>query len=238
MQSGKPLSSFKTCVCLTLGCLVLGQAHTQADESTVIPVMVEALARLDATDIDTDWYFTMEVEEEGEILVIQSDPKRDKYDQRQLLTVDGIAPDPSRQKAFRESEVERIDDIDPEASGYQYMVDAQTLRLLEQDDAVAIAAFKPRIKALQEHADSLSATLQLNLHSGEIEEIEIVSREPLSPAFSVTLDAYRLTLTFKPEQGANLLHKLESHAVGKAGFIKSFDALVVADFRDYKRVQP
>ena len=57
----------------------------------------------------------------------------------------------------------------------------------------------------------------------------------LSPAFSVTVDTYRLVLKFQQEQGENLLQKLESRAVGKAGFMKSFDVLVAATFSDYKR---
>ena len=69
-------------------------------------------------------------------------------------------------------------------------------------------------------------------------EIEIFNTDELSPAFSVTLDTFRLQLYFVPQVGENLLRKLESHTVGKMGFVKSFDAIVVVEFSDYTRAQP
>ncbi len=195
----------------------------------------EALAKLDATDIDEDWYFSMELVEDDELRIIRSDPHRDTYERRQLLTVNGVAPDNQRQKEFRETEVKRIDGLDPEAAGYRYMVDAKTLQLIEQSDGHARLSFEPRIKAMEKVRDQMRGTVLLNTETRQVEEIEIHNNGKLSPAFSVTVDTYRLLLKFQEEQGQNLLKKLESRAVGKAGFLKDFDALVVVTFSDYKR---
>ncbi len=198
-------------------------------------VLEAALAKLDATNLDDDWYFSMEIVEEDELKVIRSDPHRDKYEKRQLLSVDGITPDDSRQKKFRDSEVKRIDELDPDASGYRYMVDMQTLELIEQREGYAKLSFVPRIKAMEKSRDQVRGALLLNTQTQQIEEIEINNTGKLSPAFSVTVDTYQLVLKFQQEQGENLLKKLESHAVGKAGFLKSFDVLVGVTFSDYKR---
>jgi len=209
-------------------------AFSETEDST-LEVTEAALARLDATNLDDDWYFSMELVEEGELRIIRSDPHRDKYEKRQLLIVDGVAPDSDRQRKFRESEVNRIDELDPDASGYRYLIDTQTLTLIEQGNGYAKLAFVPRIKAMEKSRDQVRGALLLNTQTQQIEEIEISNTGKLSPAFSVTVDTYRLVLKFQQEQGENLLQKLESRAVGKAGFMKSFDVLVAAKFSDYKR---
>lgn len=202
------------------------------------PAVAAALESLDAANLDDDWYFTMTVKEEDELQIVQSDPHREPYEKRQLLTVNGIAPDEERQEAFRDKEVERIDAEDPDASGYAYMVDTRTLELVDSGAGYTTLSFVPRIKALEESRDKMRGTVLLNTDSQQIEQIEIINTQPLSPAFSVTVDTYRLTLQFKQEQGANLLNTLESCAMGTAAFVKSFDALVVVSFSDYQRAAP
>ena len=209
-------------------------AFSETGDAT-LEVAEAALAKLDATNLDDDWYFSMELVEEDELRIIRSDPHRDKYEKRQLLIVDGVAPDNDRQRKFRESEVKRIDELDPDASGYRYLVDTQMLALIEQRDGYAKLAFVPRIKAMEKSRDRVRGALLLNTQTQQIEEIEISNIGELSPAFSVTVDTYRLLLKFQQEQGENLLQKLESRAVGKAGFMKKFDVLVAATFSDYKR---
>jgi hypothetical protein len=216
--------------------ILFWRSHAFSDTGDSIFALAEAaLAKLDATNLDDDWFFFMELVEEGELRVIRSDPYRDKYEKRQLLSVDGVAPDNDRQRKFRESEVKRIDELDPDASGYRYLVDTQTLALIEQGNGYAKLAFVPRVKAMEKSRDQVRGALLLNTQTQQIEEIEISNSGKLSPAFSVTVDTYRLVLKFQQEQGENLLQKLESRAVGRAGFMKSFDVLVAATFSDYKR---
>ena len=209
-------------------------AFSEPEHST-LEVAEAALAKLDATNLDDDWHFSMEMVEEDELRIVRSDPHRDKFEKRQLLSVDGVAPDNNRQKKFRDSEVRRIDELDPDASGYRYLVDMQTLEMVEQRSGYAKLSFVPRIKAMEKSRDQVRGALLLNTKTQQIEEIEINNTGKLSPAFSVTVDSYRLVLKFQQEQGENLLKKLESHAVGHAGFLKSFDVLVAVTFSDYKR---
>lgn len=206
-----------------------------AETPELTPVVLKALEKLDATDLDGDWYFTMEMVEDEEIRIIRSDPGRSKYEKRELVAVNGKAPDEQRQAKFRDSEVDRIDELDPEASGYADMVDAATLQQVQNSDGYAKWSFVPYIKAMEKSRDQLRGTLLLNLETQQIEEIEIYNIEKVTPAFSVTVDTYRLILRFQPEQGEVLLNKLESRAVGSAGFLKSFDKAVKVTVSDYKR---
>jgi hypothetical protein len=91
------------------------------------------------------------------------------------------------------------------------------------------------VKDLEKARDQLEGSLQLNDATGRIDRLSIHNTETLKPAFSVTVDTYRLVLTFHREQGEQLIRTLESHAVGKAGFLKGFDAQVGIGFRDFRR---
>ena len=225
-------------VAVTVFSGLLWQENSLAGTSDWAPIVKAALENLDATNLDEDWHFTMEVLEEDELQMIHSDPRRDTYEKRQLLTVDGIAADSQRRDEFHVKEVKRINDIDPDALGYGYMVDMETLDLIEDSDEHAIFSFVPRVKMLEDSRDQLRGTLLLDSATQQIKEIEIINTDELSPAFSVTLDTFRLGLSFDEEQGENLLQKLESHPAGKMGFLKSFDALVIVNFSEYTRAQP
>ena len=226
------------CVVVTVLSGLLWQENSLAGTSDWAPIVKAALENLDATNLDEDWHFTMEVLEEDELQIIHSDPRRDTYERRQLLTVDGVAPDSQRLDEFHDKEVKRINDIDSDAAGYGYMVDMETLDLIEDSDEHLIFSFVPRVKMLEDSRDQLRGMLLLDSATQQIKEIEIINTDELSPAFSVTLDTFRLGLSFDEEQGENLLQKLESHTAGKMGFLKSFDALVIVNFSEYTRAQP
>jgi hypothetical protein len=217
---------------------LLWQLPAVAEPSSLIPVALKALEQLDATNLDDDWYFTMEVVEGDEVQLIRNDPHGEKYLKRELITVNSHVPDSGRLAEFRESEVRRIDELDPDAAGYGYLVDTTTLQLIEAGSDVAEFSFLPRIDALEDARDRLIGTLLLNLETQQIEEIQIANTQKLSPAFSVTLDTYRLILKFQPEQGEVLLHTIASRAVGSVGFLKSFENVVAVSFRDYKLANP
>ena len=105
------------CVVVTVFSGLLWQENSLAGTSDWAPIVKAALENLDATNLDEDWHFTMEVLEEDELQTIHSDPRRDIYEKRQLLTVDGIAADSQRRDEFHVKEVKRINDIDPDALG-------------------------------------------------------------------------------------------------------------------------
>lgn len=210
--------------------LWVSAAHTQPDNISLIEA---ALQRLDAADQDDTWFFTLQLTENQETRVISHDPLRAPYEQRTLLRVDGQPPDADRLKEFRKEEEKRVDDRDPDA-GYRRLVILDTLELSKNEGDYVHYTFSPRIKPLEKAGDKLRGTLTLDTSTGQIRDIEVFTAEPFSPAFSVTLDNYRLQFIFREEQGARLLQRMESTAAGKAGFIKAFESVVVVDFSDYR----
>lgn len=218
---------------------LLGQVPVFAQATDSLARVQSALAKLDATDLDEDWYFTMDVVEkksEGEeVRVIASNPTRALYERRQLVSVNGEPPDTERLEAFREEEKKRIDDIDPDTKGYRYLVESDTLRLEDKDDAHARYLFTPRVKDMEKSREYLRGTLLFNLATGQIDRLEIENTEQLKPVFSVTVDTYRLVLGFGEEQSERLVKTLATQAVGKAGFLKGFDTEVTIAFHDFRR---
>lgn len=216
-------------------CLLLWSAAAFADTPATYPAVVGALRALDATRLDEDWAFTMDLVENGVLHVIESDPAREPYERRRLVSVDGVAPDESRLAKFRKAERSRIDEIDPDTEGYEYLVDLSTLQEVGAQGEHTAFTFAPRVKDMEKARDKLRGTLLLNNATGQVDRLEIGNTGTLDPAFSVTVDTYRLELAFVGEQGEQLLRTLESRAVGKAGFLKSFDSKVEITFRDYRR---
>lgn len=219
--------------------LMLSLTHwaqpTCAQTASAHPHVEAALQTLDATDLDEDWYFTMEVIDGDELQQIESDPTRPPYERRELLTVNGEAPDADRLAQFADAEKKRIDDQRDAPGGYAHMVDIATLEPLEAPADDEIYAFVPQVQKLEKAREHLRGKLFMDAQSGWIRQLEIYNTETLSPAFSVSVDTYRLKLDFGEVQGENLLQSLQSHAIGKAGFLKSFDSKVHVRFSDFRR---
>lgn len=196
-----------------------------------------ALQELDGADMDARWQFTMTVQQDDELRVVRHDPTRARYEQRQLISVDGKPPEKKQLKKFQEEEKKRIDDRDPETSSYQYLVDPNTLALINTDAGKARYTFSPRVAALEKDVDKLEGHLLLNTATGKIDEIAISNAEPMSPAFSVKLEHYSLIFHFAQEQGERLLHRMESDARGKLGFLKKFSSTTNIEFGQYESVR-
>ena len=200
------------------------------------PDIDAALEFLDDNNIDEYWHFTMELLEEGEERIIRSDPLREKYARRQLVEIGGEPPSEKARQQFRKAEKKRIDEQDPETSGYSYLVDLESLELVTQRGEVLEFSFRPRLAAFEKAEGKMTGVLLFNGASNTIEKIEIRNTAELAPAFSVTVNEYRLSFLFGAPEDRRLLRKMESYAVGKAGFVKGFESFVQVDFSEYQRV--
>lgn len=219
----------------TLALLPMWPSYGAQTPSDSVPIIIAALQNLDDNDLDENWYFTLSLVQEKEKQIISSDPMKAKYERRQLLQVNGKVPDQNRLNKFRKEEIKRIDDIDPDTRGYSHLVDSRTLQFISQNEEVSEFSFRPRIKAMDGAEDKMRGTLLFNSNTNSIEKIEVRNTQELSPAFSVTVERYRLSFLFHAAQGTRLLRTMESHAVGKMGFLKRFDQLVVVNFSDFSR---
>ena len=194
-----------------------------------------AIAALDAADMDGRWLFTMTLKQDDELSVVTHDPKRGGYEVRQLESVNGEPPTDKQLNDFRDEEVKRLDEHDPETANYAYLVDLDSLELEGSEGDQLTFSFAPRVKEFDE-ADKLRGTLRLNNATGQVEQLLIRNSGELSPAFSVTVSHYILSFKFVDVNGTRLLGGMTTEARGKAGFLKSFDSGVEVSFDNYQAV--
>jgi hypothetical protein len=202
------------------------------DTGDVRSAVERAVLSMDETRQDERWHFTMTMIEESEEKIVRHNPLQEPLQQRTLVSVEGKAPNKSQLKDFRKREAQRIEDRDPEAN-FSYLVDLETLQQTSVSNHLAEVSFSPRIKQLEDFRENFAGKLILNTASNTIDRIEISSNSAFSPAFSVTLEHYRLSFSFRDEQGARLLHSMVSVASGKAGFFKRFETETRVSFGEY-----
>lgn len=214
--------------------LLPGQGWSQ--EAVYVEQVRANLQQMDAVDQDENWYFIITAQLDNELLVTESDPTRVPLDRRRLRSVNGEPPTAARQLAFREQEKKRVEDaeIQQDTLKYSYMVDAQTLSLLEKNGSLVTLSFTPNIQAFASDRANLAGTVVLNADTGMVEKITMKNTGELAPAFSVTIDNYEMVLSFLPQQGTLLVSDMITRLEGSYGFVKSFDSESVISFGDYR----
>jgi hypothetical protein len=207
-----------------------------SQEAIYIEQVVANLQRMDAVNLDQDWYFVMTAQQDTELLVTESDPTREPLERRRLRTVNGDLPSDQRLQAFREQEKKRVEDaeVQKDTLKYSYMVDAQTLSLLEEKGSLVTLSFSPDIQAFESDRENLAGTVVLNKVTGLLEKITMKNIGELAPAFSVTIDEYEMVLSFASQQGELLIDEMMTKIAGSYGFVKSFDSESVIYFGDYR----
>ena len=92
----------------------------------------ENLARMDDADADARWSFTLTMEREGEVTVIQHDPLQKELEQRSLILVNGAPPTEEQLQVFREEEEKRLADQEEQGGRARLaeLVDVATLALV------------------------------------------------------------------------------------------------------------
>jgi hypothetical protein len=210
-----------------------------SQEAVYIDQVIASLQRMDAVDLDQDWYFVMTAQQDTELLVTESDPTRQPPQRRLLRSVNGEVPSEERLLAFQEQEKKRLEDaeLQKDTLKYSYMVDAQTLSLLHETGDLATLTFTPNIQAFESDRENLAGTVVLNTATGSLEEISMQNTGELAPAFSVTIDEYEMVLSFTSQQGETLIDEMNTKVAGSYGFVKSFDSVSVISFGDYRLVK-
>ncbi|MFK7978328.1 MAG: hypothetical protein AB8C02_19495 [Halioglobus sp.] len=206
-------------------------------DNTISSAAVEmALARLDAQPLDDHWHFTMQVKHDELEQVVRSDPNREPALRRVLRQVDGNEPSAADRENFRATEAKRINEQNTDTQAFSYLVDTSTLNFIGAQNGIAEFAFVPRIEKLEQASESLRGKLKLNVEKGYIAALEVFNVEEFSPAFSVTMEQFRLSFAFAPQAGENVLAAMENQARGKAGFMKEFNSKTTIIFSDYKKI--
>lgn len=219
-----------------LFCIACSLSLAPRANNTLSPDAVKiALAELDSNALDEHWYFQMKVQHDNTEQIVQSDPNHEPALRRTLIQVDGKEPTEKDREQFRKAESQRIEEQDEQAQAFGHLVDTTTLNFLGRENGIAEYAFIPRIPKLENASESLRGKLRMDIEKNQITALEVFNVEAFSPAFSVSMEHFRLAFEFSAQQGTNLLAAMVNQARGKAGFVKGFDSTTTIVFSEFRK---
>jgi hypothetical protein len=233
------IRSLKSCVYLGVSIVtLLFSGHARSLESPdYIKLARSGLEKIDAMDLDQDWFFTVTSHIDDEILISRNNPFNEDGERRELLSVNGEAPTAERLEEFKKRELARNEDRDEQTVEMQFseLVDLSTLKLMEISDRQVRLSFTPDLDEFEKDKDKLNGTLSLNADTHLIEDLTLFNNGKISPAFSVSIKTFRMNLSFTPIDGELLLTRMASTVEGKVGFLKKFNSNSEIVFSDYRR---
>jgi hypothetical protein len=219
--------------------LLAGQA-----DAGQLDMAERALASLDETSLD-GWAFTETTVHNGTETVARYDPSRPEGERWRLLNVDGRPPTDDEREDFEKRNAvrdERKEDTeDSEERGLSAAIEADSLVFLDESESHAVYRFKPS-SGKEEDDDGMSehldGELRISKNGPYVQSLEMRSREPFSPAFSVKIKEFSTVMTFAPagEKGTVLLESVKVRVIGRAMLFKKLDETVETRFSDYRFV--
>jgi hypothetical protein len=224
-----------THLCVAAGLLVAGSALASG------PELVEAaLAAMDEAD-PRQWAYTETTIENGVTRVAKHDPTRPEGERWMLVSVDGRAP--TEQEKERDSERRRSsggEDGDDDEVGFAATIEPGSLSLIEETATHLIYGFDPASEDEEDRGfnEHLQATLRIAKGGPYVETLEMKSREPFSPGFSVKIKEFALLLTYSPvgDDRIVLPAGVTTKIAGRAMLFKKIDENVAVTYSDYRYV--
>lgn len=171
----------------------------------------------------------------------------------QLLAENGQAPSEQRLREYaqmKHDEWQSGQQPDDEEQGDQQSVKLSLSDLIQpetlayageqqwQGEPVAAFTFTPQLDKFSEHNDKLQGFLYLDAdNSRQIKGLTVGLKEEFSPAMSVTLERFQLTIELMPlQQGQHTYfvpHRTEEQMAGSYLYFKDFNNHTVRTYRDY-----
>ena len=192
-----------------------------------------ALAKLDNIKSE-DWSFTQTMSS-GESTSVEVFDPRKASQQWQLISKNGKTPSQKQLLKFnkRMNSDKEEDDEDTHEVDLTDMIDRDTLLFVAQNGNIAQYSFTPVIEDLADEKDKLNGLLFIDQTQQLITRMEVTNNDELSPAFSVTLDEFKLDFKFTVIDQRPVIAKIHTQIHGTVGFFKSLDQESLQEFSDY-----
>ena len=202
--------------------------------ATSLPADFEAALKEFRAEGAFGWSFTQTTDGGGQSRVERFDAAQPEFNRWTLLKQDGRAPTEAEVREYREKQSRRSSAIN--APKLTDQLDLATLKEVGSDEAKKrfTCALKPDGDG-DTVARFLEVRLTLDRASGVFEEVEIVSREPFSPATAVKIGEMKTVMTYSlPDaERPSLLLAVTTRLRGRAFFVKSLDADMTVSRSEY-----
>lgn len=199
-----------------------------------------ALKKLDQIDSE-QWSYKHIRRSAKETTSSYFDPRRSDSQKWQLLLVNDQVPTIEEISDFNEIWNQQADveqEVDEQGAGMSNMVDTNSLELDRTDGGIAYFNFAPRLDDMPEESDKLVGQLSVDMRSQHVISMSIKNKAPLTPAFSVQLDNFKMDFEFTLVDQKLVYKKIMMDMSGTAGFVKDISEQTVEEFSEYYYVGP
>ncbi len=203
-------------------------------------VVLQAITKLDSIEND-HWSFKHVRTSGDEITSSYFDPRRAVSQQWQLLLVNGAVPTVEEIDEFNQiwnQSSSKEDIVEEEATALSSMIKTESLMLDRTKDGLAYYHFSPLLEDMKNESDKLIGDLILDVEKQQIVSLTITNHEPLSPAFSVTLESFSMGFEFAQIDQKLVYRRIVMNMSGTAGFVKDISQNTTEEFLEYYYVGP
>lgn len=190
------------------------------------------------TEGPAGWAFTQTVKTADRSRVETYDPRQPNHLKMTLISENGHAPTDAELNKFREEQTKRGDAI--EAPNIIQNLDLESANIV--GTANGRESWRFRLKPADEDdvsAAHMQVTLQFHPDSQTIEQIELASFEPFSPAFGVKVELARTRIDYSlpaADGTPSLLQRIAVTVRGRAFLFKSLDSDLTIEYSDHHYV--
>jgi hypothetical protein len=205
------------------------QEETQSTE-LVKAALLQISANLDKAQ--NLWRYHQTTSAEDMLRVESFDARLNEGSQWQLMSENGQEPDAVRLAEYAQDKADTKPKEGQKTLSFSELVKLESLRFVSEDETQLIYKFVPQIDELDN--DGLNGELRLNKQSKQLDVIKIINSKDLSPAFSVSLTQFELTMNFAAVTGLVMPAKITTKVKGSVAFFKSIDSEEVVSYSDYE----
>ncbi len=193
----------------------------------------QALAKLDAINTH-HWSYKHLRQSDDESTLSYFDPRKPIDQQWQLILINSLVPSIEQLTEFNAIwNSEELDEVDSSQAPVSAMITPNSLSYSHQQGDVAIFSFSPIVDDMPDQQDKLTGELYLNLSSGDITELTIKNTEPLAAAFSMQLDAFKMSFEFIRIKERFAYRRISLIFSGTVGYVKEISQHSIEEFSEY-----
>ena len=213
-----------------LTCALLAFSSLQADENYA--ELFEQALKSVSFDFQREWAYTETSVSDGRVWVGRFDPRNPRDERWTLQSVDGQDPTDDEIEEFLD---DRDEDDDGDDGDVEQLVEADTIRLVEETDDYYLLSFIPDEDEV-EFLESVDATIRINKPDGYLEYIDVHNNSTIKPTFGVNIAKLITRFTFGPAaaDGPIVPLSLQVEVKGRAYLLFSFDEQELKSNSDFE----
>lgn len=204
------------------------------EEGQSIEIAKAALLQINAnTDKQKNvWRYLQTTSAEDMLMVESFDASLDEGSQWHLVSENGQEPNSDRLKEYLQDKADTSPKEGQKKLTFSELVKLDSIKFVSENESELIYQFAPHIEELD--SDELNGELRINKHTKQLAMLKITNSKTLSPAFSVSLTEFELTMNFAEVTGLVMPASVRTIVKGSVAIFKSIDSEETISYSDYE----